>query len=267
MLKAYADNAGGGADPSSLLALDNAWTGDETHSGTEDFNGLVTFNANILSTGVDQFTDLTAFKLRGSSGTYGYDWMNTFLGIPSSFASTNNRTSGNTNMTIDTDLISAGFTVGSTSYAVNTTTGEVVALSSHLGGNTFGITRARLTGIGAAAAAAITAGDVWYVLPYGYYAWDHATIIDGAADYDEFLLQGAGVWMPLQVKLADISTYNTSGRKFNFLINPDEWGGAPANVSYAGGSFTQDFTATSGYKSMYLSATPGGADYLLIGAY
>lgn len=232
------------------------------------FAGVQYFNAGIYSQAADQFADITALKLRTTPSTTGYDWMTTFLGVTNTFASTNNRTSGNTNMSIDTDMATGGLTPSATTYAVNSSTGEVVAMTADIGGGyTYTIARGQLTGIGAAAAAAITAGDVWYVLPYGYYAWDHEAIIDGANDYDTFLLQGVGVWMPLEVKLADITTYNTSGRNFNFLINPDEWGLAPANVAYAGGAFTQDFTATSGYKSMYLTAAPGGADYIIVGAY
>lgn len=244
-----------------LTGVARTITGAMTFTGGADFSGN-----SIFSGGTVSMDDLTTGILRQNAQILSTDWMTTFYGFNNTFTSTNNRTSVQTTMSVDVDPIDTGLQTSSTTYAVNTTTGEVVAISGSFGSGTLGITRGRLTGIGAAAAAAITSGDVWYVLPYGYYAVDLAFLIDNAFDYDSIQFNGDGVWMPMTILLPDPTTY-MNGRKLNLLLNPDLFGGAPLDVDFAAGTFAADFTISSGFKSMFLAPTPDNSDYLHIGAY
>lgn len=244
------------------------FTGDNIFNGTTDsFNSTVYHYGNVNLNGLTSAVDLSAAKFRQDAVTVSGDWMTGVYGFNNSFTSTNNRTSVQTTMSVDVDPIDTGLVTSATTYAVNTTTGEVVAISGSFGSGTLGITRGRLTGIGAAAAAAITTGDVWYVLPYGYYSFKLADYIDTGSDYDTLLFNGYGVWMPMTIELPDPTTY-MSGRKLNLLLNPDMFGlTAPLDVDFPAGTFAANFTLTSGFKSMYVAPAPDNSDYMIIGAY
>lgn len=247
------------------VAGDKVWTGDNTWNGASN-----TFNSIVTLAGVTEAYDLSAHVLKQYNALVtAADWVSAIMGATATFVSTNNRTAVQTVMTVDTDLSAGGLTPSATTYAVNSNTGEVVAITGFSGGTNPNITRGRLTGIGAAAAAAITAGDTWYVLPYGYYAIELGTLYDSGYNFDVLQFGGHYVWMPVTVNLADPTTYNMPGRSLQLVIDGySEFNGAPATVAYPGGSFTADFdTLTSGYKSMHLAAAPSATDYMHIGAY
>lgn len=228
---------------------------------TDTFNSAVALNAPSTA------ADLTVAKLRQDAQILSTDWMTTFYGFNNTFTSINNRTSGQTTMSVDTDPIDTGLVTSATTYAVNTTTGEVVAITGSFGSGNLGIARGQLTGIGAAAAAAITAGDTWYILPYGLYSVKMEELIDNGFNFDVLQFLGYYTWMPMEIEMPDIVTYETQGREFNLQVDPDEFGGAPITVTYAAGAFDSPYTISSGLKSMFIAAGANGADYAHIGVY